>query len=368
MQPSGSGIFRASISWEARSVAYSRARSAREAGNMSRTRMPQQPRLGIAAGLRCTGTPPDVSTIDCMRRLRRHRIAIGLLLVVGAALLSAQDWKASAALPAVDLNGLTAAQKDTALKVLRTADCSCGCGMKIAECRIKDPNCYYSRGLASVIVAAIKEGQGESGARAAAAASQFAHGPAQDTRLLGDPVAIPAQGSPYIGPSEAPITLIEFSDFQCPYCVKAAPQLQAVLKAYPTQVKLIFKQFPLDIHSQAAFAAAAALAAHYQGKFWAMHDALFAEHRDLSRAAILTLAAKLALDLKRFEADLDSHDVRQAVARDVEDGTRVGVQGTPTLFMNGRHYNGPIVAGTLKTVLDAELKRIANDGKVALTH
>lgn len=302
-----------------------------------------------------------------MSKLLWRGVAIAMLLAASAALLSAQDWMTATALPAVDWNGLTATQKETALKLLRARDCSCGCNMKVAECRVKDPNCYYSRGLASVIVTAIKEGRSESDALAAAAASQFAHGPAQDTRLLGDPVIIPTEGSPFIGPPEAPITLVEFSDFQCPYCVKAVPQLRAVLKAYPTQVKLIFKQFPLDIHSQAAFAATAALAAHQQGKFWAMHDLIFAEHGDLSRPAILALAARLALDTKRFEADLDARATQQAVARDVADGTRAGVHGTPTLFINGRHYNGALIADALKAVLDAELKNGVKDGKAALS-
>src|SRR5207302_7591450 len=118
--------------------------------------------------------------------------------------------------------------------------------------------------------------------------------------------------------------------------------LKAVLQEYPSQVKLIFKQFPLDIHSQAALAAAAAIAAHNQGKFWAMHDALFASRKDLSRPAILAVASAIGLDMKRFEADLDSFATRQAVNRDMDDGMKIGVMSTPTLFIDGKHYNGPI--------------------------
>lgn len=300
-----------------------------------------------------------------MRNLFGRARNIGMLCVMGAALLWAQDWKTAAELPGVELNGLTLQQKNTVLKLLRERDCSCGCSMKVAECRVKDPNCYYSRGLASVILAAIKEGKNESDALAAAAASQFAHAPGQDTRLLGDRVSIPTAGSPFIGPSDARITLVEFSDFQCPYCVKAVPQLQAVLKAYPTQVKLVFKQFPLDIHSEAALAAAAALAAHKQGKFWPMHDSLFAERGNLSRTTILALVAGFGLDTKRFEADLDSPEIQKAIARDVEDGNRAGVQGTPTLFIDGQRYNGAIHFDALKAVLDTELKRSETEVKAA---
>jgi len=194
-------------------------------------------------------------------------------------------------------------------------------------------------------------------------ASQFAHPP--ERKLLEDPIAIPTAGAPVLGPKDAAITLVEFSDFQCPYCALATPQLQAVLKAYPTQVKLIFKQFPLDMHSQAAFAAAAAVAAHKQGKFWPMHDALFASHRDLSRPTILALASAIGLDVKRFEADMDSPEIRKAVARDLDDGSRIGVMSTPTLFIDGQHYNGPITLETLRPLLDAELKHPASASKTA---
>ena len=147
--------------------------------------------------------------------------------------------------------------------------------MKVAECRFKDPNCAYSKGLSAALVDAIKEGKSENDAVAAATASRSGHAPGP-AKLLDPPVRIETQGSPVIGPADAPITLIEFSDFQCPYCVKAVGQLKIVLNAYPKQVKLVFRQFPLDSHSQAAYAASAALAAHNQGKFWQMHDALFA--------------------------------------------------------------------------------------------
>ncbi len=183
-------------------------------------------------------------------------------------------------------------------------------------------------------------------------------------KLLEDPIEIPTAGAPETGPNDAPVTLVEFSDFQCPYCTLATPQLQAVLKAYPTQVRLFFKQFPLEgIHSQAALAAAAAVAAQKQGKFWQMHDALFASHSDLRRPTILALASAVGLDIKRFEADLDSEEVAKAVRHDVDDGTNVGVMSTPTLFIDGQHYNGNIRLDVLKPILDAELKHPASPAK-----
>ncbi len=291
------------------------------------------------------------------KRCLRSLAAAGLC-ILGAALLRAQDWNAMESLPAVDLSALTPAQKTTALKLLRQRDCSCGCNMKVAECRVKDPNCSYSKGLASVIVAAIRAGKSEKEALAAADASHFAHMPEQ--KLLEDPIDINIAGSPSVGPKDAAITLVEFSDFQCPYCFLATPQLKSVLLAYPNQVKLVFKEFPLDTHSQAALAAAAAVAAQRQGKFWTMHDALFASHTDLHRPTILAIASAIGMDIKRFEADLDSAEVRRAVARDMEEGANIGVMSTPTLFIDGQHYNGPIRLDSLRPILDAELKHPAH--------
>jgi len=294
----------------------------------------------------------------CLRAL-----PLAACCILGAALLCAQDWEKMENLPAVDMSGLSPAQKAIALKLLRQHECSCGCVMKLAECRVKDPNCYYSKGMAKVITDSLRAGKNEKEALADAEASHFAHAPVH--KVLEDPIPVPIAGAPMTGPADAPITLVEFSDFQCPYCMLATPQLQAVLKAYPKEVRLIFKEFPLDIHSQAAFAAAAAVAAQKQGKFWAMHDALFSHRTDLHRPAILALASSIGLDMKRFETDLDSDEVRKAVAHDVEEGFNLGVMSTPTLFIDGMHFNGPIRLDVLKPILEAELKHPASAAKSA---
>ena len=281
---------------------------------------------------------------------------IAVFLGFAAAAVVAQDWKTAATLPAVDLKGLSPARTNTALRLLRNNDCTCGCGMKLAECRVNDPGCAYSKGLAAAIVDAIRAGKSESAALAAAKDSRFGKGP-EPPKILGDPVNIPTAGSPVEGPANARVTLVEFSDFQCPFCYKAVEQLNAVLKAFPTQVKLIFKQFPLETHSQAAMAAAAAIAAHHQGKFWPMHDAMFANRRDLSRNAILALAGKNGLDIKRFTADLDSPETGKIVAKDVADGDRAGVEGTPTVYINGKKYGGSLELDAIRKVIEAELAK-----------
>jgi protein-disulfide isomerase len=290
---------------------------------------------------------------------RHARLAGSLVLAVAlsGAMLCAQDWQAATDLPLVDLSGLSAAQQTKVLGILRDFDCSCGCGMKVAECRVKDPKCYYSRGLASVIVASIKAGKSEADARKAASDSQFAHVQSQEAPVLEDAIAIPTAGAPSMGPEKAKITLVEFSDFQCPYCAVAAPVLSAMLKAYPDQVKLIFKQYPLEIHNQAALAAAAALAAKKQDKFWEMHDAMFANRHNLSREQLLVMAKGIGLDMAKFQADLDSPAIKKELEQDVRDGDDARVEGTPTLFINGQRYNGPLNAAALKVILDQQLKK-----------
>src|SRR5438132_2365973 len=171
--------------------------------------------------------------------IRRSRAYVLPVFFAGALILLAQDWQTVTNLPAVDLGGMTPAQKTRTLHALRTTGCSCGCDMKIAECRVKDPGCAFSRGLAATIGEAVKNGKTETAAIAEAKASKFGH--RTEGKLLEDPVPIPTLGAPVLGPADARISLVEFSDFQCPYCYKAVEKLHAVLAAYPRDVKLTFK-------------------------------------------------------------------------------------------------------------------------------
>jgi len=282
---------------------------------------------------------------------------IAAILLGGAALLLAQEWQTVTNLAGVDFSGLTPARKTLALKALRAEECSCGCGMKVAECRVKDPNCSFSRGLASVTIDSIKAGKTETVAMAEAKASKFGTRPAP--KLLDDPVAIPTLGAPSTGPANAKVTLVEFSDFQCPYCSKAVLQIASTLKAYPNDVRLIFKQYPLDSHPQAMISAQASLAAQAQGKFWQLHDLMFANRTKLSRENIMRWAKDLGMDLNRFMADMESAETKKTVLKDQADGDKAGVEGTPTFFINGQRYNGDLAPESIKPVIDAELKRVS---------
>ena len=146
--------------------------------------------------------------------------------------------------------------------------------------------------------------------------------------------------APVRGQEQAPVTIIEFSDLQCPFCARVTPTLQELMKQYPDQVRWVFKSFPLGFHADSPLAHAAALAAQQQGKFWEMHDLIFANQRNLKRDNLLAEARSLNLDMDRFTADLDSAEVKQQLEADKKEGEGLGVNGTPAFFINGKSFSG----------------------------
>lgn len=174
-------------------------------------------------------------------------------------------------------------------------------------------------------------------------------------------VELETEGAPVKGPGGAPIKLVEFSDFQCPYCARINPALAEVRERYGDKLQVVFRQFPLrQIHPQAQKAAEAALCAGDQGKFWAMHDALFANQQQLGEASLKAKAGELGLDRARFETCLDSDAKAEAVQEDLEAGERAGVAGTPAIYINGRPVqlqSGRPFADQLAEVIDDELRR-----------
>ena len=260
-------------------------------------------------------------------------------------------WKHSNDLPGIDMSGLSADKKAAVLKLLREQDCTCKCGMKMAQCRFQDPKCAFSKMAANAAVAAMKEGKTPDQVRAAALAQNH-------LKILEDFTKIPVDGEPSKGPEGAKITLVEFSDFQCPWCAKAASMIDDVVRAHAATVRLVYKQFPIILlHNQSQLAAVASLAANKQGKFWPLHDLMFNNNNKLSRANILAWARQINMDMPKFEKDLDSKELIEIVNRDIRQGDDAGVLGTPTLFVNGHRYNGEMSAVELSKVIEGELKK-----------
>jgi protein-disulfide isomerase len=172
---------------------------------------------------------------------------------------------------------------------------------------------------------------------------------------------LPVLNSPARGPANAPVTLTVFSDFQCPYCSRLVPFIDDLQGKNPTQLRIVFKQFPLRMHNMALPAALASLAAREQGKFWPMHDLLFANFNQLSEEKIRSLAQQAGLDLARFDRDRSAQRLRDEVQRDLELGQQAGVQGTPTLFLNGKLLRERTAEG-IQALIDQDAAR-ARGGK-----
>lgn len=170
-----------------------------------------------------------------------------------------------------------------------------------------------------------------------------------------NPVKIDPGSSPVKGPAGAKVTVIEFSDFQCPFCKRGKDTMDELLKAYPNDVKLVFKNLPLDFHQQAKPAAAAALAAGKQGKFWEMHDLLFENQGRLGDGLYEELAKELKLDVAKFKTDLKSPEIEKQIESDMSIARNNGIQGTPAFFVNGVAVRGAYPLDHFKKIVDRHL-------------
>lgn len=170
-------------------------------------------------------------------------------------------------------------------------------------------------------------------------------------------VDVSADDDPRKGSPDAPVTIIEFSDFQCPYCKKNVPVLKQLEEEYGDKISIVFRDFPLPFHDKAQKAAEAAECAHEQGKFWEYHDRLFSAQNKLAVDDLKAAAADLGLDTDKFNKCLDSGKYADEVKKDQEDGQKVGVTGTPAAFINGKLVNGARPIDNFKAIIDAELAK-----------
>lgn len=166
------------------------------------------------------------------------------------------------------------------------------------------------------------------------------------------------EGAPTEGPKSAGITIVEFSDFQCPYCSRVAPTIKQLQDIYKDYVQIVWKHYPLNMHNNALGAALAAEAAHDQGKFWEFHDKLFANQNKLSSEQLKKYAQELGLDTAKFEADLTSPEIKKRVGDDMAEARRLGVTGTPAFFVNGHFLNGAQPLAAFAQVINSELQRL----------
>ena len=168
---------------------------------------------------------------------------------------------------------------------------------------------------------------------------------------------IPAGDSPFKGPANASVLLVEFSDFECSFCAQVPSLVDQVLKVYPTEVKVVYKQFPITTHKYGMAASRAALAAHKQGKFWEMHDKLFENQSALQPDRVKEYARQIGLDVARFEKDMASPEVQKQIDEESKLADQSDVPGTPTLFVNGRRVENRTFESIKRMIEDSLQKK-----------
>jgi len=168
---------------------------------------------------------------------------------------------------------------------------------------------------------------------------------------------VSADDDPWIGTADAPVTIIEFSDFECPYCKRSVPILKEILAKYPGKLKLVYRDFPGPNHQQARSAAEAAQCAAEQGRFWEYHDALFTRQSPVTGWNFLSIAEDLGLHQSPFDACMKENRYREEVLKDVRDGLKLGVTSTPTFFINGRPLVGARPLADFQAIIDTLLNQ-----------
>lgn len=245
----------------------------------------------------------------------------------------------------IDTSALTDAERRTFFGLANEVLSPCGEPVSVAQCVAESRACSACVPGARYLVRLVAEGYEKSEIQ-----ELFA--------VRFDPkrkVEIDTGDAPMKGAPMAKISIVEFSDFECPHCGAAHPVLGRLLDEFAGKVNLVFKHFPLDSHKNAAPAARAAVAAQKQGRFWEMADGLFSHQRELSPQKIRELAKAAGLDMAKFDAEIASPTVQQRVELDKKEGMALGIQGTPSLFINGRAYKEGFQS--LSKYLKEELER-----------
>jgi len=237
----------------------------------------------------------------------------------------------SVELPGVDTRDFTPRERHEFSRYVKELAAPCpGVAVPVAQCVLEKRDCATCLPAAIAIAKAVREGMAQDQV-------ETLYKQRFDAASM---KAIPIDGSPARGPEGATVTLVEFADFECPFCQHIAPELDELWEKKKTKLRFVFKFMPLSMHPRGGPAARAAIAAQAQGKFWEMHHQLFANASRLEDNDLDGYASAIGLDLTRFHADMDSPATKARLDADRKVADELGVKGTPTIFINGRQFDG----------------------------
>jgi protein-disulfide isomerase len=247
--------------------------------------------------------------------------------------------------PGLDLSKLDEYERKVFFRVVNREPSSCGKGHSLIFSVKHDPSCKHSAYAIKYVAKLVESGYTDSEIT-----------DELQTRYH-DPVYkdIDVSRAPNKGPADARVTLVEFVDYECPHCRTAQALMRQVLDTYPRQVRLCFKHFPLSGHTNSRLAAEATTAAQKQGKFWPYNDKVWDNADNLTPALLEKIAKDIGLDVARWRGDMNSDEVKAAVSRDKSDGATLGINSTPTIYINGRKYTDRHDIESISDWIDEEL-------------
>ncbi|MBL8600591.1 MAG: thioredoxin domain-containing protein [Myxococcales bacterium] len=248
----------------------------------------------------------------------------------------------------LDLHALSSAERESFWAVANDELSTCGDPHSLAVCARDRLACRTCLPALRFLARRVQDGMRREDLSEALRA-RYAASAAQQIRL---------EGAPSHGSVTAAVTVVEFSDYECPHCAHAVPVLRTVAREFEGRVRMVHMNFPLSGHIHAMPAARAALAAGRQNKFWEMNDLLFQNREHLEPADLDRYATQLGLDLNRFHTDAASPEIEAAIAATRREGERLQIQGTPTIYINGRRYELPVQREPLREWIQDELDLI----------
>ncbi len=288
--------------------------------------------LGLFLSIACAKSTPEVAPANAAARKAPEKPA------------AAEDSTAPAG---IDLANLDEFERKVFLRILNKESSACGKAHSLMVSVKTDKACRKSMYAAKYVARLVDGGFTD---------SEVAE--MLQKRFRGEgPKAIDLKNSPVKGNPNAPVTLVEFVDYECPHCKRVQPVFRQVMEEFATEVKMVFKHYPLGQHTNARLAAESAVAAQRQDKFWAYNDKIWENSESLTPALLEQLAKDVGLDVTKWRKDVESAGVKEQVMKDREEGTKLGIQSTPSIFINGRAFTDNRDEVSLRDWINEELGR-----------